>query len=61
MIEQGFYRSFLLLIPMDTSYSIILGWSYLDGGSSGGCGSVAIGTGNTGVVAVQGLLSGTTD
>lgn len=32
-------------------------WSDLDGGSSGGCGSVAIGSGNTGVVAVQRLLS----
>ena len=41
--------------------SIGLDWIYLDGGSSGGCGSIAIGSGDTGVVAVQGLLSCATD
>ena len=41
--------------------NIGLGWSHLDGGRSGGCGSVAIGRGNTGVVAIQGLLPRITD
>ncbi len=40
--------------------NIGLDWSDLNGGSSGCCGSVAIGTGNTSVVAVQGLLPHTT-
>ena len=37
--------------------TIGLDWSDLDSGSSSGCGSVAIGSGNAVVVAVQGLLS----